>query len=805
MRALHSTFAAAAASFALLIGSVATAAPGDPIFETCPEASDIGTNVACYPVTITSKTLIHPNGIPLIGYLFVPTDAPDEPLPAIFFAHGSGSMYSSGNHNKGLNSKHIQWVREYTGERGIVTFHVSSFHSRYLLPDTPGDQRIFDIEMIPDGFVGGDDYRATSYMGSRDKDKRIDVAFDPDPADGDKWKDSDNGRAGVSEIIERSYDSDAAWDFLAGIRKGRFIMNSRNAPGADTPDEQTLGTPGVEIGFISEIVPGLTIDHERTFFSGTSHGGQNAMATAHAPRALADDSPMNVDLPAGFNRKRYAGFFDYYGGCGLYGAYGGDKFDPADPQNPEKNSTWRPYNPFLMLHGENDPIWKDESTDTTRGDWFAGECYRRIAAAKADPAFDVFLETVIYKDAYHSFDGISRDDFDGADDHGNDTDFGGVDDWIAKIHANERMTLGLVDAVGEIVSARRNGAATVPTLADFGFNEHNPYFSTFPLVPPLPPRVDYASTGSGIEGDGIIQTTSRTVFDDMSTFLNAVDPAGVHDLSCAVVNTPSEVTATGVGQGCKLTINLETIQIGDLHNTPYRFTLDIQTPLGTTYVPVEIYADADHGYLRYFQAYSTVPNTSEMLVDINASNFTADARSLVWSWQPALETRYETVLSVLLAGGTYSLTGTIVFGPVPDSAGITLDPDVSGHGSQDFGLMATFDPASAEQVRVTNVSRGPTLDIHSAAPLPALEFGTDYTALTPVDNSTPSPPGEFPDGTVPPASGGSSGDGSGGNNSGGDNSGSDGPGGDSSNGDDSGGGGGAFFWLLPFAWFARRR
>src|SRR5690606_13658753 len=126
---------------AIFATTAATADPGDPVHETCPSAEDVGTNVTCYPVTFTSKTEIHPEGIPIIGYLFVPNDRPPgEPLPAIVFAHGSGSMYSDGNHNKGLNSKHRQWVRQYTNDLGIVSLHVSSFHSRYLLPDTEGDE-----------------------------------------------------------------------------------------------------------------------------------------------------------------------------------------------------------------------------------------------------------------------------------------------------------------------------------------------------------------------------------------------------------------------------------------------------------------------------------------------------------------------------------------------------------------------------------------------------------------------------------------------------------------------------------------
>ncbi|HEX7030067.1 MAG TPA: hypothetical protein VF254_05685, partial [Gammaproteobacteria bacterium] len=263
------------------------AAPGDPVHETCPSAEDVGDNVECYPVTFTSKTEIHPDGIPIIGYLFVPKDrAPGEPLPAIVFAHGSGSMYSDGNHNKGLNSKHRQWVRQYTNDLGIVGLHVSSFHSRYLLPDTEGDQRILDWETPPEGSVGGDDYRATSTIVGlfpEDDDQPVpDYANHPFDPEQDDFNDHNDG-AGVSEVLERAYDMDAAWDFLAGIRKGRSIENTLN----DNEEAPTRGTPMTGIGYIGEIVTGgLIVDHERIFLYGTSHGGQTAMTAAHALRAL---------------------------------------------------------------------------------------------------------------------------------------------------------------------------------------------------------------------------------------------------------------------------------------------------------------------------------------------------------------------------------------------------------------------------------------------------------------------------------------------------------------------------------------
>lgn len=166
----------AAAALLLSASTLVHGAPGDTVYETCPDARDVGDNVECYPLTFISKTEVHPQqGIPIIAYLFVSKNRPDTPLPAIVFAHGSGSMYSNGHHNDGLNSKHAQWVKQYTNDLGYVGLHVDSFHSRYLLPDTPGDQRIMDIDEIPQEYiekVGGDDYRATSYMGSRDKQEK---------------------------------------------------------------------------------------------------------------------------------------------------------------------------------------------------------------------------------------------------------------------------------------------------------------------------------------------------------------------------------------------------------------------------------------------------------------------------------------------------------------------------------------------------------------------------------------------------------------------------------------------------------
>lgn len=766
------------------------AAPGDAVFETCPAADDVGANVKCYPVHITSKTEIHPDGIPIIAYLFVPTDAPAEPLPAIVFAHGSGSMYSSGNHNKGLNSKQEQWVRQYTGERKIPTLHVSSFHSRYLLPNTAGDQRILDWENPPVGNVGGDDYRATSDMfGLNDVDDDLGVAtaFDPEI---DGWNDKNNSGGGVSEALERAYDADAAWDFLAGVRKGRFLTNSRN----DDADEPTLGTPMSGEGFIHEIVTGgIVIDHERIFFSGTSHGGQTAMTAAHAGRALDAGNPMG---DGGVGGRRFAAFFDYYGGCSVYGAYGGATYDPADP--PEENSQWRPYAPFIMFHGEMDPIWEDDDTGTTRDRWENSHCIRRIQAAKADPDFDQFLEAIVYAGAHHSFDGAKRDDFDDENDTAGDSDF---DEWAAKIHANYRMQLRMMDAIGRIVSQVRN-SETAWTLADFGFSEANPYFSTYPLSPGLPPVLKDSQLSTFGLAASLGNLEGTAIFNFLAAF---EDPLQVFVPGCANGVEPTLPANITYDANCQLSIALDAGQrTSVLGGTPLTFEIPIDTDAGRTFLPLKIQArTATTAELRKGAPAYFLPSNFQLEADISDGELNMDLAAFAWTEYRSpfdVQARY----SKAVDPGGYSISNNryLQAAGVPVDGLLRLGLRRDLHIKQFTATASTVIGVDFTQFVTGAVSVG--LADGTDLDLPSPDFVTNYDELPAVSTQTPPTLQDLDDAWNPGATADGDGDGDG-DRDGGDNTGGTGSGTGGDGGNSGGGGGGALFWLLPFTLLLRRR
>lgn len=502
-----------------LLASANAASAG--LQEVCPSTSQVGDNVECYPLHFTSKTEVHPSGIPIIAYLFINTDVPPgTSLPAMVMAHGSGSMYSSGNHNRGLNTKQLQWIRQYTSELGIPTLHVDSFQSRYLLPDTDiagdPDQRMFDWENPPSpDSMGGDDYRATSTAGGQEEgDAYVNVPFDPDA---DDWKDQGNGRAGVSEVIERPYDMDAAYDFLVGEITATLRAN---ATGDTLPAGFTPGTTDT----IDNLVPGLVINPQVIVQYGTSHGGQTSMGTAYTPRATNADNPMGL---GGINNdgRRFAAFFDYYGGCSMYGAFGG-----------VSNSDWQPYAPFVMLHGEEDPIWTDGAAGATVAEQFASaECGQRISKARAQPGFDIFLEAILYKDAEHSFDGI----------HVNDIGAAGIDDpdypgWLAKIHSNYQVVVTMIRAL-EMITA----PGSSDTLVDFGFTGSNPWFTTRPYSPTLPPEALFLTRAFAPEPELDIVGSMSTGTLDISAVIG--DPFAYHEIHYSLAGAPVEVSINTAG------------------------------------------------------------------------------------------------------------------------------------------------------------------------------------------------------------------------------------------------------------------
>jgi dienelactone hydrolase len=80
--------------------------------------------------------------------------------------------------------------------------------------------------------------------------------------------------------------------------------------------------------------------------------------------------------------------FAFYPGCGLLGEFGG-----------ARSSTWLPYAPVSIYHGDADDLWRD------------GNCTRRVDAAVtlgASAASGNAVSLVVYPGAEHSFDQISK-------------------------------------------------------------------------------------------------------------------------------------------------------------------------------------------------------------------------------------------------------------------------------------------------------------------------------------------------------------------------------------------------------------
>lgn len=501
--------------------------------EHCPDAEDVGANVECYTVRFQASTEVHPAGIDLIAYLFVPTDRPAGSQPAIVFAHGCSGMYSNGIHNAGLNSKHKQWVRQYTAERGYVSLHISSFHSRYLLPDTAGSQPLDDPRQPPaEGEPGGDDYLAAATVDG--------------PAD-EEWTECGNGSQGVSEIIERPYDMDAGYDFLVGALGASLVAGSEGETLAN-------GNGNASSGLIDELVAGgLSVDPERVFLYGTSHGGQAAMATAAVERLSDPANPMGGE-------PRFAGFLDYYGGCGLYGAFGGTG-----------NSSWQPYAPFLMLHGEEDPIWQDGAGADTAELWANGDCQPRLAAARA--AGSEALWAVLYAAARHSFDEVERDDV-GASGEA-DPDF---PDWLAKLHANYEVSLPFMEQIGRI-AAVEGGGGSLPTLAEAGFHDGNPWFNLRPLTPGSAPELSLVTRVVQPDPVVAVADVAGSVI-DLSTLI--ADPAAFYPVSYSLSGAPAGVS---LQNGHELALGLTPTAAGEL---PASFFIVATTDQGSTVVPVTL-------------------------------------------------------------------------------------------------------------------------------------------------------------------------------------------------------------------------
>lgn len=136
-----------------------------------------------------------------------------------------------------------------------------------------------------------------------------------------------NGAAGVSEVEDRPRDAYAARNYLAGMP---------------------------------------AIDASRIALLGWSHGASSVLATLSATM-----------VPPG--QKPFSAGFAFYPGCGLYNAFGGIS-----------TSTYRPYAPLTILHGDADPLFQ------------AGYCQQRIDNAYAHGSRDFGM--TVYPGAQHSFD-----------------------------------------------------------------------------------------------------------------------------------------------------------------------------------------------------------------------------------------------------------------------------------------------------------------------------------------------------------------------------------------------------------------
>lgn len=102
-----------------------------------------------------------------------------------------------------------------------------------------------------------------------------------------------NGSAGVSEVNDRPLDALAAVNYLTGTT-------------------------------------GLNVDADRVGALGWSHGGSSVMAT------LSDSQVV----------RPFRAAVSMYPGCGMYNAFGGIT-----------NSTYTPYAPFQIFHGDADPLF----------------------------------------------------------------------------------------------------------------------------------------------------------------------------------------------------------------------------------------------------------------------------------------------------------------------------------------------------------------------------------------------------------------------------------------------------------------
>ena len=107
------------------------------------------------------------------------------------------------------------------------------------------------------------------------------------------------------------------------------------------------------------------VSANRVGLLGWSHGGSSGMATMDVTRATAS--------------YRFKAAVVFYPGCGLYNAFGGII-----------RSTWKPYAPFVILHGSADTVVSPAT------------CQTRVTRAQALGATATSL--TLFQNAHHNFD-----------------------------------------------------------------------------------------------------------------------------------------------------------------------------------------------------------------------------------------------------------------------------------------------------------------------------------------------------------------------------------------------------------------
>ncbi len=449
----------------------------------------------------------------------------------------------------------------------------------------------------------------------------------------------------------------------------------------------------------------LVIDPERVFLLGTSHGGQTAMSVADAGLANAPDNPMGTG-------PRFAGILNFYGGCGLFSAFGGSG----------AGSTWRPGVPFLMVQGEMDTtIWSGASSPMdTRAKWEAEDCGQRIAAAKADPSFDQFLEAIVYAGARHDFESVTRDDIDVAGEA--DPDF---PDWRTKVHSHHFVAMPFMTALEHLVAASRLATPPPLALSDLGFSPDAAMFTSIPFLPGIPPQVRFDARG---RSQPVVEVVPGT-FDLLPFFF---DPLEMNDVTFGLI-PPTGGFSLGVQGRGQLIVPTSAPQDGAW--------VQVGTPSGVVIHFVEVSGGTAQGTSGSVIVYSGLEvSQGRVPVPTGSVSFQIDMHSVISG-----STRFVDGFAVTFDRpvdpswpGTVTLSNSTISGNTASvQAPLVLPLFVhSGVETLAFTLELNTDANGVDFFAFGNFQGGVNVGAGSTQTLPALDF-----QLQPPD-STPTPSAE---------------------------------------------------------------